>query len=134
MYTLRACDDLEELRELHALAMPADSWPGDDHTFWVARDKSGRAVGFCSAIERPSRCVFLSRAAVIQELKGEGLQRRMIRVREAWARSIGATRIVTYTRLRNYPSMINLLRCGYRFYEPDERWAGDVHYFEKSPG
>lgn len=132
MATLRQTDDLEVIRELHALALPEDKWVGDDHTFWLARNEAGKPVGFCSAIYWPSRnAVFLSRAAVTVAARGTGLQRRMIRTRVAWARKQGAKRVVTYTSLKNYESMINLLKCGFRFYYPESMWCGEnYHYFE----
>lgn len=116
MFTLRRTEDIDEVRELHALAFPEDAWVGDDHTFWIARDREGRAVGFCSAIYNvDKRSVFLSRAAVMGCAKGTGLQRRMIRVRLRWARANGAPAAHTYTTLKNYASMLNLLKCGFRF-------------------
>lgn len=132
IYKLRRTDDLDIVRELHSLAFPEDKWVGDDHTFWVATDEHDKPVGFCSAIYWPDRnAVFLSRAAVAQSAQGNGLQRRMVRTRLNWARQQGAQRVVTYTTGRNYGSIINLLRCGLRFYEPEDRWAGnDKHYFQ----
>jgi len=130
MFTLRRIDDVEEVRELHALAFPNDSWVGDDHTFWIARNVDGKAVGFCSAIYRPEgNYVFLSRAAVAAAARGGGLQRKMIRTRVAWAKRQGAQLVLTYTLLKNYESFVNLLKCGFRFYKPDEAYVGnDVHY------
>lgn len=134
MYSLRLTEELDEVRELHTLAMPDDHWVGDDHTFWIARDGSGKPVGFCSAICRPERgYVFLSRAAVAVSARGARLQRRMIRARVAWARKQGATEVITYTLLKNYESFVNLLKCGFRFYKPDAAWVGhDVHYMRLS--
>jgi GNAT superfamily N-acetyltransferase len=130
MYSLRRTEELDEVRELHTLAMPEDAWVGDDHTFWIARDESKKPVGFCSAIYRPeSGYVFLSRAAVAKSAQGHGLQRRMIRARVAWARKQGATEVITYTLLKNYESFLNLLKCGFRFYKPENPWVGtSVHY------
>lgn len=55
----------------------------------------------------------------------------MINARVQWAREIGAESCVTYTRYDNHPSIVNLLRCGFKFYVPDYKWAGDVHYFRR---
>ena len=133
MYTLRPTDDVDEIRRLHELALPGDKWVGDDHAFWILRDDAGEALGFCSAIHWVERNqVFLSRAAVASACRGAGLQRRMINVRLAWAMRQNAAEVVTYTTLKNYESMINLLRCGFRFYYPASMWCGnDVHYFKK---
>lgn len=132
---LRPTEDLETVRELHALAFPDAPWVGDGHAFWLAT-QGGAAVGFCSAVfyERLG-CVFLSRAAVMNSAAGVGLQRRMIRTRVAWARTlIGCNRVVTYCAPRNYSSLVNLLKCGFRFYEPTKEgkdaWGvAGAHYF-----
>lgn len=128
MYTIRRTEDIEEARELFKLAFPLDAWPGNDHEYWIARDARDAVVGFCSAIHQPqSNTVFLSSAAVIKSARGAGLQRRMIRVRTAWARKIGALSVVTYTVTRNYESMINLLKCGFRFDVPKNA-SNKFHY------
>lgn len=128
----------EEARELHDLAFPRDPWPGDehawdyDHKFWVAYAVGGRRLGFCSAVHWEKRnAVFLSRAAVVKSARGTGLHQQMIFHRVMWAWAQGVDRVVTYTTLQNYPSMINLLDCGFRFYQPAENWVGKrVHYFQ----
>lgn len=132
--SLRITSDIDLIRELHSLAFPEDSWVGDDHTFWVARDSTGKPIGFCSAVYRPdSGYVFLSRAAVSLEARGSGLQRRMIRVRVAWAKRQGAATVITYTLLKNYESLVNLLKSKFRFYHPTEPWVGtQVHYLKLS--
>jgi GNAT superfamily N-acetyltransferase len=133
MITLRQTDDLDEIRELHSLAFPGDDWVGDDHTFWIAKD-GRKSVGFCSAVYRPERgYVFLSRAAVVEALRGTGLQRRMIRTRVNWARKQGAPRCITYTSPKNYPSMLNLIKCGFRFYEPETPYAGEHYHYLQLP-
>jgi GNAT superfamily N-acetyltransferase len=121
-------DDVEEAREIHALAFPDDFWVGDDHTYWVATDNKG-TVGFCSIREVTEGNWFLSRAAVAKRVAGRGLQRRMIKLRVKFAIERGANRVYTYTILKGYESMVNLLRCNFRFYESS--WQGpNVHYLE----
>lgn len=116
MYTLSRSDDNSEARELHERLLPADVF-AEDHEYWVVRDDQREAVGFCSAILRPtSNVVFLSLAAVAPEARGHGLQKRMIRARVRWAKRAGACGAVTYVAKRNYASMCNLLKCGFRFY------------------
>lgn len=133
--SIRELDDPEDVRELYELALPGCSMPGDDHQWWIARAEDGTVAGFCSAVYRPEQgYVFLSSAAVAAAFQGIGLQRRLIRVRVRWARRMGAKQVLTYTVLKNYPSMQNLLRCGFRFWEPPEGWAWvgpNVHYFRR---
>ena len=128
MIRITQLHDLDDAKELHSMAFPRDAWAGDDHTFWVAME-DGKVVGFCSAKLWPPHGVFLSRCAVRKDYSGKGLQRSMIRTRVKWAIEQGADRVFTYTTLKNYPSIMNLLRCKFRFY--DGHWVGsDVHYME----
>ena len=131
----RLIEDLDEAREIHALAFEEDIWVGDQHTFWAVYDRK-RVVGFCSAVilETCGPAVYLSRAAVVKSHWGKGVQRTMIATRCAWGIEHGAKRAVTYTLLKNYPSMVNLLNAGFRFYTPDPAWHVSprvVHYFKK---
>ena len=132
-YRLTQTDDIDEIRPLHDLALPGVPWVGDDHTFWIARDDTGNAVGFCSAIHREAKgYVYLSRSAVALAAQGAGLQRRMVHARLRWAKRLGASEAVTYTVYDNPASIVNLLRCGFRFWTPADPWYGDtVHYFRK---
>ena len=67
---------------------------------------------------------FLCRVGVVARHRGHGLQRRLIRAREAAARSLGLRELVTYVVLWNCPSINSLVRCGYRFYRPATKWGG----------
>jgi len=132
-------DDIDKVRELDAFAFPGIKFPadGEDHTWWLIHDSEqpGKIAGYCGAVYRPAHgYVYMSRAAVAAYAQGKGLQRRMIRVRERWARKQGANRVITYTMLKNYDSICNLLKCGFRFDNPPEerQYIGDdVHYFKK---
>ncbi len=126
----------EKAQELHTLAFPSDLWvgdefPEDEHQYWLLHHKT-RVVGFCSAVLWPERkAVFLSRAALIRRVQGLGLHKAMVRNRVEWAWNQGVDRVVTYTTLQNYPSLINLLDSGFRFYQPAEPWVGTrVHYLQ----
>ena len=125
-------EDEEEARELHELSFPGDSFPGAHHTYWVARDEQKKLAGFASALITDYGACFLSRAAVAAQYQGRGLHKRLIRHRLRWAKRQGASYACTYTVAKNYPSILNLLGCGFRFYEPDEFWAGQsMHYLRK---
>ena len=135
MIRIEQLEDAEEAKELHALAFPDDKWAGDDHTYWVAKEYDsakfafGKVIGFCSAKVMEPHGVFLSRCAVRKDYAGKGLQRLMIRRRVKWAIDQGSHRVFTYVTLKNYESMINLLRCKFRFYHG--HWVGpEVHYLE----
>jgi GNAT superfamily N-acetyltransferase len=71
------------------------------------------------------------RAGVAPGFRGMGLQQRLIRIRERWAKRNGATYCVTDTHPDNVGSMRNLLRCGYLPYLPEHKWAGDSIYLSR---
>lgn len=134
--TFRATDDAQQIIALQALLFPADDRVRLDSFVqaWAGYDESDFPVAFCTARHWVSEgAVFLERAGVMPAFNGKGLQRRMIRLRERWARSIGAGVVLTYVAPKNYQSMVNLLRCGYRFYDPATEWAGpEMHYMERA--
>jgi hypothetical protein len=130
-YRIQKSDDLETVRELHKLAFPSDPWPGDDHEFWLVYDDGTDPqtfVGFASAIYLEDlKCVFLSRAAITQAASARGLQRRLIRVRTRWARSISGCQFAwTYCERWNYACLFNLLRCRFRA-ATRHRWGTAWH-------
>lgn len=118
------------MRELDKLEFDGCEFP-DGHTWWVVLDDAGEAVGYASAVYRSELgYVYLSRCMVMECARGNGLQKRLLRARVKWARSLGAQEVITYTLLKNYESLTNLLRFGFRFYEPTNAYLGpNVHYY-----
>lgn len=135
--SFRRTHDVQALRALHALILPADEVPAlnPNVAAWIGWAKQ-TPVAFCTVrYWRHEGDAFLERAGVLPIANGHGLQRRMIRMREKWAQTQGAECVVTYVEARNYASMVNLVRCGYRFYEPAEPWGIEGgHYFRKELG
>lgn len=103
--------------------------------WWLAW-KDGEPVAFAGMTEyQPTQSCVLYLSGVLPEHRGNGLQRRLIRAREAKAKRLGYQRIVTYTWVANLPSQRNLEACGYEVYRPDREWGavGSV-YYEKRLG
>jgi GNAT superfamily N-acetyltransferase len=104
----------------HRVAVPGSLW-------WVAWDGT-EPVAFaglrlCSLAENRG-LGFLCRAGVVPAYRGRGLQKKLIRVREAAARQLGLKELVTYCLCSNSPSMNSLVSCGYRFYVPATKYGG----------
>jgi hypothetical protein len=51
------------------------------------------------------------------------LQKRLLRVREVWARSVGYTVAITYTAHSNNASSNSLISAGYKLYTPERQWG-----------
>jgi RimJ/RimL family protein N-acetyltransferase len=75
---------------------------------------------------------FFNRAGVVAEHRGNGLQKRLIRAREAGARALGLREVVTYVASWNCASINSLIACGYKTYSPAVKWAGRSVYLFKS--
>jgi len=143
-YRIVPTSDISLVKSLDVIVMhdAADKWPSKKDTFWLVRDSAGEPVGYCSvrpAMYSPKEHAFLSRVGILPTHRGLGLQRRMIRVRLAWARRRGFTHAVTYAHVTNTASLRNLIREGFLPFLPGmrgdpepEAWAGwDSLYLEK---
>jgi GNAT superfamily N-acetyltransferase len=131
---------IAELDHLDALTFPEDDVYTKDGRglYWWTVTKHDhvhrRVVGFCGSLYwPPDNCVFLCRAGVLPEARGQGLQRRMIRVRVAHAASVGAEGCYTYTTKDNITSANNLIRCGFELYEPMYPWgcANSIYFWRQ---
>jgi GNAT superfamily N-acetyltransferase len=96
---------------------------GSHSVWWIGCDGE-TPVAFCGARIVDGHTMYLSLSGVLASARGKRLQRRMVRLRERWARSRGLRWAVTYTSPTNYPSANTLIRCGYKLYAPAYAWAG----------
>jgi GNAT superfamily N-acetyltransferase len=127
-YRIREVDGEEKsdvLRKLHTHCFQ-DTAGQPDYTFgrwWLAYNDND-PVGFAGMT--PSslgpNIGYLKRAGVVKSHRGHGLQRRLIRVREARARRLGWERMITDCT-GNPRSANNLYTAGYRMFEPRYEWA-----------
>lgn len=107
---------------------PSDHRPVLENSLWWVVWRGREPVGYaglrvCENAQNKG-LGFLSRAGVLREHRGRGLQRRLIRAREAEARSLGLSELITYVALWNCVSLNSLVACGYRFYRPADKWGG----------
>lgn len=128
---LRRTEDVDLIKRLHETIFFGDYWEAG-HAYWVLTE-GVRNIGFCAAKKVDGGGgVFLLRAGVKSLYRGAGLQRRMIRIRERWAANEGASYCITYTMPNNWSSIVNLLKAGYKTYDPQWAWAGrDVVYWRR---
>lgn len=124
---IRICrtTNIELCNELHRELLPGDDlYDSEGAAWWLAYD-GDKPVAFAAAKLVAGGSVFLARAGVRRCARGRGLQRRLIRVRERWARAQGATSAVTYADRLNAPSINSLVGAGYRAFDPAEEWGSD---------
>ena len=107
--------------------MPSDLWyepdAGNKALHWLVRDENKNPVGFCILTIMKYGTAFLSFSGILEEARGNGLQCRMIRVRERKARKEGVKKLISYTKMHNIQSSHNLQKCGFELYAPEEPYA-----------
>lgn len=128
-YRIKEVDSDDEdikgtLGALHTLTFgTGDPVPEFYGNWWIVYYK-GDPVAFAGIV--PSTIGdgvgYLKRSGVLPDHRGRGLQRRLLRVRERHAVSNGWHRVVTDTT-DNVPSANNMIRAGYRLFDPKPRWA-----------
>jgi GNAT superfamily N-acetyltransferase len=125
-YKIRESDDIEELELLHDVTFAGIARSKPDFTngiWWIAYDDDA-PVAFAGL--EPGTLIpnslYFSRVGVIECARGNGLQLRLMRTFEAWARRHYRELIVSDTT-ENVPSANNFIRAGYHLFEPSVRWA-----------
>lgn len=134
---IRAVDGLDldiadEIRAMHVTCFPFEySKELTDHGFWWIGYDGDEPVCFAGLwrSHNYANAGYLCRAGVLPTHRGTGLQRRLVRVRERKAKAIGWRLLVSDTN-DNPPSANTLIRCGYRTFAPEKRWAlpGSVYW------
>lgn len=122
------CSDQETLLYLDSICFPNEA-PlefGPKCHYWVLLD-FGIPVAYCGLKVSTEEVAYLNRAGVLPMARGQGYQRKMIRLREQYAASIGVEEVVTYTVIGNSHSSNNLIAAGYRLWDPEEeeKWVAE---------
>jgi GNAT superfamily N-acetyltransferase len=113
--------EIQTCRHLYAEFFEGCRPPREDSTWWVAVDENDEIAGFASACVVTGG-VYLNSAGVLEQHRGNRLQRRLIEARVRWAKRHGHKSLVTYTMPDNAQSIVSLWACGFRTFEPDKPW------------
>lgn len=114
------------LERLQLACLSEDEPYFPDKGWWWIGYANKQPIAFCLLV--PSSqwldTVYMARAGVLFLWRGKGLHKRMITIRESFARQKGYTWAVTDTT-DNPQSANNLARKGYQMYDPSYKWAYD---------
>lgn len=125
-FSVRQTYDFVTVLELDRKIFPTDDSLEikQEGAYWLAT-YNNKPVGFCAIhpLANDPRSCFLARAGVLRSYQRHGLQKRMLSVREAWARKEGYSTLLTYTQPWNWKSMASLIKRDYKLYTPAEYWA-----------
>lgn len=122
-YVIRITKDVELVKKLHELAFPADDWYDSARSIYWVIWCDGEPVGFAMLSETDDDYVFYSRAGVLKDHRGKGLQLRLLKVREQYAKKKGFKKAITYTKIDNISSNRNLQKAKYWLYIPKYEYA-----------
>jgi GNAT superfamily N-acetyltransferase len=114
--------------------MPTDEPYDTSKGFWWVAYDGGLPVAFAGLAPstRWSDAGYLCRAGVLRQYRGNGLQKRLIRVRERKAKAIGWKWLLTDTASYNVASSNNLAASGYKLFRPSKLWGyEDGLYWKK---
>jgi GNAT superfamily N-acetyltransferase len=133
-FKIRRTTDETIIQLLHKETFPEDDWYDTKSNvfYWLVMDDRNDAVGFAILTILDDGIAYLARAGVVESARGNGLQKRLIRVREAMARKHKCHQMLTYTKLHNVESSRNLQKVGYEMYNPENPYADpDCIYWMK---
>ena len=124
MTSIRRCHDVDLILDLDRRIMKRASLLGpkavERGAWWVAYDghKPIAYAGVCEGLEEWKGLGYMDRCGVLKAYRGQGIHRRMIKVRERWAKKQGWKGLWTYTVPWNAYSSNNLIACGWQLFEP----------------
>lgn len=115
--------DLEKLIAIHKAIFPADSLPSFTNGWWWLVYDGHKVIAFAglNGVKSWNEALYLSRCGVDKAYRGQGLQKRLIKIRERKARKLGIKHLITSTYYRLI-SANNLINCGFRLYQPENEW------------
>lgn len=121
MYMIRKSQNVSLVHALHKEIMPADSfYDHDGNHYWIVYIRqSKKPIGFAIGTNLGDGIFFLSRAGVLSAWRGQGLHKRLIKVREEFAKKWDFNYCITYVKQTNPQSFSSLMKCGYEVYQPD---------------
>ena len=141
MLTIRRIDttkgpNAELVSKLQAQILPCDTLAAVDTGYWWVAYFDNQLAGFCALVRTPrwTDAGYLIRAGVLPTYRGKGIQKKLIRVRERKARSLGWKWLISDT-YNNPASTNNLIACGFKMYLPTKFYAGEgTIYWRKKLG
>lgn len=112
-----------KLSVLQKKCLPYDKSYDTNHGYWWIASQDGVDCGFAGLVysSRWSDCGYLIRCGVLPDYRGQGLQKKFIRVRIRQAKALGLNWLITST-YDNPASANSLISCGFKMFNPTNPW------------
>lgn len=96
----------------------------EKNNWWWIGEEGYKPVCFAHLKESSqwTDAVYLARSGVLPKWRGRGLQKKMIAIREKFARKLGYNWVITDTT-DNLPSSNSLISKGYKMFYPSNPWG-----------
>lgn len=139
-YVIREVDGAEHAAILHRFnGLQPEVFPPlevrhIESGFWWLAYLGADPIAFAGMVpfEPFPNVAYLKRAYVLPDHRGHGLQSRFMTLREAKAKSLCWTHIVSECGAGNHASAANFARAGFTKFDPEQRWgAPDSIYWVK---
>lgn len=121
-------DVAASILQMHAQCFPGLDFEHLHGDWWIAYDRETKApvafAGLWPSV-RIAGAGYLCRAGVLPQGRGQGLQRKLIKVREREARKKRWVVLLSDVAPGNAHSLNNLYACGFRAFVPGDPWTGD---------
>ena len=121
----RSYEIANTLRHLQKECLPNDEpYPINKGHWWIAYVDDVIPVAFAGLVRSSSwyDCGYLCRAGVLDKYTGNGIQKRLIKAREQYAKRLGWNWLITDTH-QNPASSNSLIASGFRLYNPTHPWG-----------
>jgi len=111
------------LSVLQKKCLPSDKLYDTNHGYWWIATQDGVDCAFAGLVCSPwwSDCGYLIRCGVVPDMRGQGLQKKFIRVRVRQAKTLKMNWVITST-YDNPASANSLISCGFKMFNPTKPW------------
>ena len=137
-YVIRRVDGIKNQDILRKLQLSCFRYivadPSEEENVWWIVYYNSEPVAFASISPSktyPNIGVYLSSAGVLSSHRGNGLQKKLIRTRCKYAKSLGKKWAISDT-FENPHSANNLIACGFKSFQPEKTWGyRSSHYWRR---
>jgi len=120
---IRNSDVQTRLLVLQKNCLPYDKPYDTNSGYWWIATADGMDCGFAGLVYSSSwsDCGYFIRCGVMPDYRGQGLQKKFIRVRIRQAKSLKMNWVITST-YDNPASANSLISCGFKMFNPTKPW------------
>ncbi len=130
-YSVNQTKKVKLIKELHEKCFPGEEfYEHKKNKYWIAVDRNGKPLGFGVATDFGEGILFFSRSGVLKQYRGNGIHKKLIKVRLRFSVRRKFKSCITYTAIGNHASVNNLTACGFKAYTPSKEYVGkDFNYW-----